>query len=91
MSQHFEVEYTYYQHNSGAADNGEYTRTVKKPTLGEATELARRINEDATHYKNKNYDKRDEALADELIPYSGFFIGSKVYECQRTEVEGSKT
>jgi hypothetical protein len=86
MSKHYEIEYRYYQYNSGAADNGEYTRALKKTDRQEAIDLARRICESVGHHQRKEFDKCDEALSQELIPYMGYFLGATVYECQRDAI-----
>jgi len=95
---YFEVQYQFYQYNSGACDNGYYTRSTSFKTAEEAIELAARIEKQARHHRYKDipssepdYDPEtytDEDREDlyglerELMGYSGFFTWAKAYETE---------
>ena len=52
LNSNYVVEYTYYQYNSGMADNGVYTVVTKnKKTLQEAQIMAAKINDYTKRYK----------------------------------------
>lgn len=77
----YEVEYRYYQYNSGQADNGEYVRTRSFRTAEEAQALAARIN--ASAQKKMDEDEERE-LQDDLIPWDGYFLGATAFRAVRT-------
>ena len=81
----FEVEYHYYQYNSGAADNGYYTETSCCASAEEAIALAARINDAAKKHKEGGADE-DRELHNDLIPYSGFFVWARAYSVRRTQL-----
>jgi len=72
----YEVEYHYYRCNSGAADNGYYTKTKKCASAEEAVTLAARINEAA---KDRIVGDEVDALKDDLIGYAGTFEWARPY------------
>lgn len=88
MTVQYVVEYTYYQYNSGAADNGNYVRQWPTKSADEAIALARKISVIAKHTKEESlrqewlvdadpqYSERDK-LQDEMIPYMGYFISAR--------------
>jgi hypothetical protein len=72
----YQVEYHYYQFNSGLADNGYRTDTKKCRSAEEAVALAGKINAAAA----KQLDEEEtQVLADDLIPYAGTFEWAKAY------------
>jgi len=90
----FEVEYSYNQFNSWAADNGCYTRTVTLGTAEEARALAAEINAFALAEKEgRNLTGEEEERAGELksdlIPWEGYFIGARAVRAVRSPLEGA--
>lgn len=82
--QTYEVAYRYYQYNSGAADNGEYTRRIEAKSAEDATDLAARINASAA---NKGPNEEGEYLLKrELIPFDGYFICAGAYRVTREPI-----
>ena len=80
----FEVEYEYYQNNSGAADNGYYTRRREVKTAEAALKLAARIEAAAQAHEStvkreltEDEEEAERELHDDLIPYMGFFLKGK--------------
>jgi len=73
----YEIEYTYYQYNSGAADNGRYTKRIRTATPEEAAETARKINLSAAGQLS---DEADHELRSRLIPWDGYFINAVACE-----------
>ena len=86
VEHYFEVEYRYYQFNSGQADNGFYNKIIQFKDEQEAISLASRIEADALLNRKDIHDDVDQELRDEFIPWSGYFTGAKVYRCQREEI-----
>lgn len=76
----YEVEYRYYQFNSGAADNGEYVRRREFASAEDALALARRI--EACVAGTLDEDSRRE-LEDDLIPWAGYFRYARVFKITR--------
>lgn len=74
-SEHYETEYAYYQYNSGAADNGEYTSRTKRASAEEAITLAEKIN--ASARKEPLDTEEERLLLSELIPWDGYFLWSR--------------
>lgn len=85
MSTRYEVEYYYYQHNSGLADNGNYVKRYQCNTLQGARNVADKIREAI-----KTMDERGYSLdiEDQLIPYSGYFTKPPViFELTERKIE----
>lgn len=67
---YFEVRYTYYMYNSGAVDNGYYTRSIRKNTAEEAFELAEKIEKHAIHHRYHYGSHHDRPLEGNYDPAS---------------------
>ena len=83
IQEFFEVEYTYYQYNSGAADNGTRTKIHRCSSDEEAHDLAARIEADAVAHREGRSDDVDEELRNDLIPWDGYFISASAWRCRR--------
>lgn len=70
ITSYFEVQYTYYMYNTGAADNGYYTRSIRKNTADEAAELAAKIEKHATHHRYHHGSHFDRPLDKDYDPDS---------------------
>ena len=76
----YEVEYRYYQYNSGAADNGKYVRRREFINPEDALDLVKRINASIA----KTLDESEEReLERDLIPWSGYFLGAQAFKVSR--------
>ena len=89
----FEVEYSYYQYNSGAADNGHYRRSIVRADATEALALAAEINRLAAVHKDGSEDSLQEEereraydLRRELIPWDGYFTGARALHVVSTAI-----
>lgn len=89
----FEVEYQYYQHNSGKSDNGTYLRRRQVHTAEAARALAARIEAAAQAHDaavkptlTEEQEEAEQELHDDLIPYSGYFLKgtAKALRVERT-------
>lgn len=67
---YFEVQYKYYMYNTGAADNGYYTRSIRKVTADEAAELAAKIEKHAIHHRYHHGSQYDRPLEKDYDPSS---------------------
>ena len=86
MKTSYEVEYYYYQYNSGMADNGHKIGIISKPTLSEAKEIVRQIglSKEETHI---GVEQTTDAILD-YISYDGYFTKSPViYEVIRKKLD----
>lgn len=84
----YRVEYRYYQHNSGVADNGHYTGNRTVLSLREARGIEYEINMAILLRKHKDdvCDDKARDIEDKYIPYSGHFTAApQVYEQELTE------
>jgi hypothetical protein len=73
----YEVEYYYYQYNSGMADNGDYTKRILCSNVDEARKIIDNINSAiATRFVKNDIDPIH--IESELIPYSGYFTAPPV-------------
>lgn len=68
----YELEYTYYQYNSGAADNGTYTKRIKYKTREEAQKAKADIDAAAKAHEEGRHSDADDT-EDRFIPYMGYF------------------
>lgn len=84
MNPTFQVQFSYYQHNTGAADNGNYTRTLDFDTKAEALAVADRIQ--AVIEEKANEEETQETFA-RYHPYTGHFSWVRVYEVIRKEID----
>jgi hypothetical protein len=87
----YEVEFNYYQYNSGMGDNGTYTHKCIFDDIVEAKEFKNKIdlayeayrNED---YKSEIYEWMIDFIAD--ISYGGFIKSkAKIFEVTRIEIK----
>ncbi len=83
MKTAYQVEYSYYQHNTGRADNGNYTARREYPTIEGATNAAKRIQ---AVIEEKASPEETEATFAEFHPYTGYFSWVKLYEVTRKEL-----
>lgn len=79
----YEVRYSYYQHNDGRGNNGQYHDTRDYPTLAEAEAAAKRIQ---AVIEEKASPEETEAVFAEFHPYTGHFSWVKIYEVKRKEL-----
>ena len=88
MSTRYEVEYHYYQHNSGMADNGNYTARRSCSTLSEAYAMVRQINDAIKNYEADSEREWTE-IEDKLIPYAGHFTRPlpEIFEITERKIE----
>lgn len=77
--EHYIVEYIYYQHNSGAADNGFYTGEWYCSNVKEATDIRDKIRASAKAKSDGKHGERDAKLEDQLIGYTGYFVSAEAY------------
>ena len=84
MKPTYQIEYSYYQHNDGRANNGNYTETRDYDTREEALAAATRIQ---AVIEEKASPSEEQAVFDEFHPYSGYFNWVRVYEVTRKEID----
>jgi hypothetical protein len=89
----FEVKYTYYQYNTGRADNGTYTKSVFRNSEFEARQVAADI-EWAILYKEigtanliDKLETKMKELVEEFLPAPGFFISVQIYEVEKKRLK----
>jgi hypothetical protein len=96
MTVTFAVDYTYYQYNSGAADNGCYRRNWPVNDAVEAVALAGKINAAAKAHQAYSHGTDTETPADEyireqleneMIPYMGYFISARALKITSEPIE----
>lgn len=83
MNPTYQVKYSYYRHNDGRANNGQFTDSREYVSLDEANCAARRIQ---AVIEGVASEAESEAVFDEFHPYSGHFSWVKVYEVTRKEL-----
>jgi hypothetical protein len=62
MESHYSIEFKIYHYNSGAADNGTYTHTIRCNTLEEAQSIKKKI--DNLYYTYDFHQMDDESNED---------------------------
>jgi len=91
----FEVQYAYYQYNSGHADNGIKINSVSFDTLESAKNLKRKIEKGIKlHLKDSSTIqpiksselKFLEEMQLRYMNYSGYFKWVKIWEVQRKQI-----
>lgn len=87
MKDTYQVEYSYYQHNDGRANNGQYRQTLNYDTLAQAQAVAVRIQ---AAIEEKGTEVEQQQTMDDFHPYSGHFSWVKVYEVSRREIKVSQ-
>lgn len=83
MNPTYQVKYSYYQHNDGRANNGQYSQTLDRDTLAEALAIAKRIQ--AVIDGTATPEEEEQTFTD-FHPYYGHFSWIKVYEVTRKEI-----
>lgn len=100
MTVTFAVNYTYYQYNSGAADNGCYRRNWPVKDAVEAIALAEKINAAAKAHAAFSHGTDIETPADEyareqleceMIPYMGYFISAQAMKITSEQIKSSES
>lgn len=79
----YQIEYSYYQHNTGRGDNGQYSQTLNRETLAEAQAAATRIQ---AVIEDKASPEDAAETFREFHPYTGHFSWVKLHEVTRKEL-----
>lgn len=81
----YEVEYYYYQYNSGLADNGYCVARCKCKSLSVAKKIVTSI-KNAIHNRDQNIEPIESTeIKNELIPYAGYFTKpARIFEVTET-------
>lgn len=71
------VKYTYYQYNSGQADNGYYWKKIELEDIEKAQILYQKFKDSIN---KKLSEEEEDNLISDYIPYMGYFTEVKLFK-----------
>jgi hypothetical protein len=80
---YYELNYTYYQYNTGMADNGTYNRTKTYTDYNQALKYYKAI---LKEIGNDGDVGEHEELENEFLPNAGYFINAKLTKSIRENI-----
>lgn len=87
----YQVEFPYYQYNSGCADNGIYTGKESFEDVESAEEFKEKIDKAAAAYKKKDFDSEHYRWGTGIVSdmcYGGFIDGyAKIFKITKETVQ----